>query len=109
LENNVNVYNLTNIELINDNCLSFLSVESLMNNSDVFFFDPPWGGPDYKNHNKVTIKLGDMDLSEVIDKIRAYNRPIFLKLPFNYELNKFSNFNYKVHKVKNYLLVEVLN
>ena len=109
LENNMSVYNFTNIQLINDNCLNFLSNESKINNSDVFFFDPPWGGPDYKNQIKVSIKLENLDLVDIINKIRPFNKPIFLKLPFNYELNKFSEINYKVHKIKNYLLIEVFN
>jgi hypothetical protein len=109
LENNINVYNFTNVQLINDNCINFISNESSLNNCDVLFFDPPWGGPDYKSQNKISIKLDDLNLTDIMNKIIPYNRPIFLKLPFNYDLNKFSNFDYKVHKIKNYLLVEVFN
>ena len=43
LDNNVKVYDLSNVILINDSCLNKLNLEC-----SAYFFDPPWGGPDYK-------------------------------------------------------------
>ena len=43
LKNNISWYNY-NIKIFNDDCLNYLN-----NDYDIFFLDPPWGGPEYKN------------------------------------------------------------
>ena len=103
LKNNVNTFNNTNIELINDSCLNHLDGKY-----DGYFFDPPWGGPNYKYNSKITIKLGNLTLEEIINKIKKNNnKPIFLKLPNNYDLNEFNSFNYKIDKIKNYQMITI--
>jgi 16S rRNA G966 N2-methylase RsmD len=101
LTNNINVYNLKNVKIINDDCLNHIN-----NLYDVYFFDPPWGGPNYKNNIKTTIKIGDYNLYEVIEKIKSVtNALIFMKLPLNYNLEEFTLFNYNINKIKNYYLL----
>jgi len=103
LSNNVQVYELSNVTLLNANCL-----DHLQGNYSGYFFDPPWGGPDYKHAYETKIKLGDFTLEEVIHKIKNINdKPIFLKLPFNYNLSEFNKFNYKIDKIKNYQLITI--
>lgn len=103
LENNLNVFEIKNVNLINANCL-----DNLDGQYDAYFFDPPWGGPEYKFNNKTTIKLGELNLPQVVEKIRKQsNSPIFIKLPGNYDLNEFSKYNYKIDKIKNYLLISI--
>lgn len=103
LSNNVQVYKLSNVSLINGNCL-----EHLNGDYNGYFFDPPWGGPDYKYANETKIKLGEFTLEEVVHKIKNSNdKPIFIKLPFNYNLTEFNKFNYKIDKIKNYQMITI--
>ncbi len=103
LKNNVNAYDLKNVELINGTCLDYLNMDC-----GAYFFDPPWGGPDYKTKENITFKLGDMKLIDVVKKIKSYgNKIIFFKLPNNYNLSEFSEFNYNINKIKNYQLITI--
>jgi 16S rRNA G966 N2-methylase RsmD len=106
LKNNINVYGFQNVNLINGNCLNYIDGEHA-----AYFFDPPWGGPDYKLNNKTNIKLGNNNLIDIINKIKIarYNKPVkvFIKLPNNYDLTEFNDFNYKINKIKNYILVTI--
>jgi hypothetical protein len=54
---NVNTNQLKNIKLYNENCINFLKIKC-----DAFFFDPPWGGPDYKLKKNVKLKLSNKSL-----------------------------------------------
>lgn len=105
LENNLNVYGIKNVQLVQGNCLDNLEANA---NADAYFFDPPWGGPEYKFNNKTTIKLGKYNLVQVVEKIRQLNNsPIFIKLPGNYDMEEFSQFNYNIDKIKNYFLISI--
>lgn len=101
LKNNVEIYGLKNVELVNDNCINYIT-----NEYDGYFFDPPWGGPDYKNNKLIKIKLGNYSLKDIINMIKEKNKKtIFIKLPENYDFDEFKNFNYKINKIKNYFLL----
>lgn len=104
LLNNINIYKLSNVELINDDCIKYLNL-----NYDAYFFDPPWGGPEYKTNNKIQLKLSNLTLEQIINKIKNTNKtsPIFIKLPINYKMNEFYNFTYKIDKIRNYLLLTI--
>lgn len=101
LQNNINTYNLSNIKLINGDCVNYLDMKY-----DAIFFDPPWGGPNYKYNKKLKIKLGDYTLGKICHKI-IKNKLIFIKLPFNYDLSEFIIFSYKITKIKNYQLLTI--
>ena len=105
LKNNMQVFNFDNIQLIQGNCLDFLN-----NQLYIYFFDPPWGGPTYKHSKKkITIKLNDFNIKDIINKIRENNtNPIYFKLPYNYDINELFDFNYDIVKIKNYLLIIIL-
>lgn len=103
LTNNINAYDLKNVDLINGTCLEYLNADCA-----AFFLDPPWGGPEYKIKESITFKLGDMKLIDVIKKIKTYGQKIiFLKLPNNYNLNEFSEYNYNINKIKKYQLITI--
>ena len=95
LNHNISLYMMDNIEIINGDC-----TEYLWKNADVYFYDPPWGGPNYKLNKKLRLKLGKKHLSEIIreDKLNIF------KLPSNYDLSEFKQ-NYKLIKLKNYILI----
>jgi len=103
LDNNVKAYELSNINLINDSCLNKLNLECL-----AYFLDPPWGGPDYKYKKSIRFKLGDLSLIEIIKKINQNNHKIiFFKLPNNYDLSEFNEFNYNINKIKKYQIITI--
>jgi 16S rRNA G966 N2-methylase RsmD len=96
--NNINVYELKNVETYNDNCLN-----KIFNiNSDIIFFDPPWGGKDYKNHDKLRLTISNVPLEDICIKLK--NKNIVLKLPKNYDIEFFKN---KLNLEK--LNIEILN
>jgi len=100
LSENVKNLNL-NVKLINGNVLEHIKTE----NFDLIFLDPPWGGPSYKYEKSLSLSLDNKHLSELVKELKKENKIIVLKLPFNYNMNDFSKFNYQIHNIKNYLIV----
>ena len=108
LKNNIEHLNLNNIYLSNED-----SVEYMLNNHekfDIYFFDPPWGGPDYKKIKSLSFKMGNYNLWELVNILikKTNNKLLIFKLPFNYNLNEFNLFNYKLYKVHNYFIIIIL-
>ncbi len=89
LNNNLSKYNNYHAyTIINGDCMEYLT-----SNYDVYFIDPPWGGPEYKNNETLELYLSDIPLLDIIKKI-PQNKLIILKLPFNYNIDLFKyNFN----------------
>lgn len=86
LKHNVSLYKLTNVILHHgDTTKLFDKYES-----DIVYFDPPWGGPDYKTKKDLDLYLGkyriDLFIKHHVLSEKASYRPKFivLKLPFNY-------------------------
>jgi len=107
LKNNIEQNKLLNIEIINNNSLELIIENYFDKNINCYFFDPPWGGPNYKKFKNIKLKLGDYSLINLIIIIKNINKKksIIFKLPNNYNLEEFNNFNYKIFKIKNYLLL----
>jgi len=93
LNTNITCYDY-NINILNDNCCNHLDEKY-----DIFFIDPPWGGPEYKFNDNLQLYLSDYELKEIIDKI-PNNKFIVIKIPYNY--------NYDYIK-KNYNILETNN
>jgi 16S rRNA G966 N2-methylase RsmD len=101
LQKNMEIYNFKNLTLINDDYNNHLN-----DKYEAYYFDPPWGGPDYKQKKYITFDY----LIELINKIRNIsNSPIFIKLPINYDLTTLNEYNYKIEKVRNYLIIVILS
>jgi 16S rRNA G966 N2-methylase RsmD len=103
LENNICLYNLSNVNLHNGNCIDFLN-----NTYDVYFFDPPWGGPDYKSHSNLELNLGGMGLHNII-KLLDKNKIVVFKVPFNYNLNLLKDYDLVIKKIRNMLIILLTN
>lgn len=102
LKNNIDVYELTNVNVYNENCLDIL--DKLY--SDIIFFDPPWGGKDYKNIDNIRLTLSDKNIEDIcLDVLhKKLAKLIVIKLPLNYDINFLKN------KLINYtVLVEELD
>jgi 16S rRNA G966 N2-methylase RsmD len=103
LKNNTSIYGINSTKILNMSCIDYIKQN---NEDDVFFFDPPWGGLDYKNKKNLRLKLDNLSLDQVIELIEnRVNKLIIFKLPFNYDFNEFSEYNYKLYKIQNYYLV----
>ena len=74
-------------------------------NQNVIYFDPPWGGPQYKTQRTVVLKLDNVPLSQIIwhilwDNLADY---IFIKAPKNVNLDHFPR--YKWVNIRNFKLI----
>jgi len=81
---------------------------------DIIFVDPPWGGINYKTIENITLKLGDISIEELCNKISEKKLAKFtvLKLPFNYNLNHIKsviNLPFTLFKLKNIIIIIVFN
>jgi 16S rRNA G966 N2-methylase RsmD len=99
LKNNMDCYNMNNIKLIKGNCLDYLNI-----NYDVYFFDPPWGGPDYKSYNNLELYIGNKGIPEII-KLLPTNKTVVLKVPYNYNLNLLKEYDFIIKKLRNILII----
>lgn len=103
LKSNLSCYNFTNVEVIQGNCIDYLD-----NGYDIYFFDPPWGGPKYKSKESIDLYLGKHNLKEVVNLIPK-NKYIVFKLPFNFNLNLLKDYDLLIKKLGNILIVILVN
>ena len=105
LKNNVEVYDLKNIKLHQGDSTILFNKKV-----DVLYIDPPWGGPEYKEKEKLLLNFGKKSLHEYLESIiKEEWKPkyIFLKLPSNYDFNSFKNFNYEEFKIRKFSLIGI--
>jgi 16S rRNA G966 N2-methylase RsmD len=111
LKHNVNLYKLSNVDIHNgDSTKLFDRFET-----DVVYFDPPWGGPDYKTKRDLDLYLGKnrIDLfikNEILsEKVKHLPKYIVLKLPFNYNWSRLKFIkaieNSQMLKIRNYRIL----
>lgn len=105
LLNNIYLYKINNIFLINKNCVDMLN--SFIYNG--LFIDPPWGGPNYKLKPKLRLQLSDYNIIDIITQVKHINFDIkiFIKLPSNYDFTEFYNMNYRIYKINNFVLLVI--
>ncbi len=119
LKNNVDVYGYKNIHVINESAIEFNTNKMIQINPSVIFIDPPWGGALYKNHDMLTLKLGEIEIEnlilDIVERFSDYyrnllsgitelherqkitfnnttNKLIVLKLPKNYDIEYLYNY-----------------
>ena len=92
---NHNLNNYDNKLIINDNCLDILKII----NTDVIFFDPPWGGSNYKTLESVNLNLNDIPIHIIIDSFYKYCKVIALKAPVNYSIKHSEFWNIEQHNI----------
>ncbi len=89
LVNNLLVYELYNVIPLNCSCLDIMEK---INFIDVAYFDPPWGGKNYKKFDKLRLKLGELYIDEIVNRLfdqtitRSNIKMIVFKLPLNYDI-----------------------
>lgn len=93
LVHNLGIYDINNVTVYNDDCLNQLSLLD----HDIVFFDPPWGGRDYKKHKKMRLTLSDVAIEDICNDLlnnrNHIKNPnmIVLKLPLNYDIQYIYN------------------
>jgi len=116
LVNNIDIYDLTNIDIYNDDSTKVLTK---LDNHDVVFLDPPWGGKTYKNHEFLRLHLSDVSIemlcNGMMNKEWMKKCPaiIVYKLPINYDIKYFfehvnSSLIY-YHNLKKMSLIVIIN
>jgi predicted RNA methylase len=94
LSNNIKVFKLDNITVINDDCTKILDK---IDNHNVVFLDPPWGGRSYKDHSYLKLQISNASIellcNDMLNKniMKKVPELIILKLPTNYNIPYFYN------------------
>lgn len=83
---NMNIFETTNVKIYN------ASVIDMCKNlhQDMIFLDPPWGGPNYKSKNRISLYLGTIELSNVCKILSLYTKYIAIKVPINFDIDAFN-------------------
>lgn len=57
---------------------------------DIIFFDPPFGGKDYKKEKNLDLYLDNINIVDIVNTLFKYKKTqiIVLRLPINYRFNK---------------------
>tara|TARA_Y100000780_G_C13600485_1_gene384406 strand:- start:8 stop:781 length:774 start_codon:yes stop_codon:yes gene_type:complete len=101
LKHNLKIYGIKNAKIRNKDFTENLGEKK----GDVVIVDPPWGGLDYKSEKKLNLKLGELTMNKLVDKLNV--KLILLKLPINHDLDIFKKYNHYVEKINNYLMVVI--
>jgi len=94
---NHNLKDYDNKYIVNDNCLDILKIISY----DVIFFDPPWGGSNYKFKKTLNLYINNIDFYTIIDNLYYYKnlKIICLKAPNNFLIKKDIKWKYYIHNI----------
>lgn len=112
LKNNLDALSIFNVEPHLNNFLNIITDMHKFNiNSDIFFFDPPWGGKSYKNFKFFNLKIGKFQIYNIINLLFDRNfKYIILKAPYNLNLSpiynnmKYANMNVYSNPKKNMII-----
>jgi len=91
LKHNMSVLQIKNVQCICGDALEEVpwhlagTGKSARRPYSVIFIDPPWGGPDYKEHERLSLSLGDQSLAEVCKRWAPLTSYIALKTPINFD------------------------
>lgn len=89
LENNAKIYECNNINIINDDCLNIINN---IDDHDVVYMDPPWGGSAYKMYDTLKLNISNEEVEKICLQLMDPNfmkkvpKLIVLKLPKNYDI-----------------------
>jgi len=92
LRNNFKTYQLTNFDIICDDCTKSLFA---ITNHDVIFIDPPWGGKTYKQFTNLRLYLSSIEIEKICNDLfdkslmKCVPKIVALKLPTNYDMEYF--------------------
>lgn len=88
LKNNVGVYKLKNVDVIN---ADYTDVYQTIK-QDIVYMDPPWGGPQYKKYQAVRLFMSGTHLPTIVNNLKDKAQLVALKVPYNFDFNNFIRF-----------------
>jgi len=110
LKHNIKTYGFKNITAYYNDSTTFFNWYT-----DVLYIDPPWGGPNYRDHLVLDLFMSKKRLDNWLEEILLKeNRPsyIFLKLPQNYNFSRLtflSNVeNTKPFQIRKFVLLALI-
>lgn len=105
LINNIKTYGYNNINCYNNNSIKLLLDEDDIR-QDIIFFDPPWGGINYKEIDNIRLTFENRTIEEICNLlIKNETKMIVIKLPNNYDFNffikeiKYPTYKYIINKM----------
>ena len=111
LNNNIKIYQYDNVNCYHSDALILLLDHDDLN-QDIIFFDPPWGGKDYKLYNNLKLTFNNSPIENICKKLlmRKTNKMLVLKLPNNYDFLFFENelCMYRISRHKLYKMTIVI-
>lgn len=82
LKHNLKICAVDNVSFYNSSALDIIKEID----QDIVFFDPPWGGKDYKKYNKLMLYLDERPIWDVINEFKEKLKAIVLKAPNNFDI-----------------------
>lgn len=89
LENNFAIYNMKDkVNLICDDVIELIKNNSLK--QDAIYFDPPWGGVNYKKNILLRLSLGETKMKDLIKLLieKKSTSVIAMRVPFNFDFKE---------------------
>jgi 16S rRNA G966 N2-methylase RsmD len=99
LKNNLKVFKLS--DKVNVICNDYMDIMFDLE-QDVIFFDPPWGGRNYKHSNDMDLGINNVNIICIINRLLSHATYIVMRVPFNYNFNlliKNCNAKIKIYKL----------
>ena len=87
LKNNIDLYKINDkVKII---CNDYIDVYKDLK-QDMIFFDPPWGGTDYKNDELLNLSLDNIPIEDIFKELINIKAAKFLtmRVPSNYDFKK---------------------
>jgi 16S rRNA G966 N2-methylase RsmD len=83
--------------IINNDCLDILKIIKY----DSIFFDPPWGGVNYKLKKSVNLYLNNIDIYYIINSLYSYKnlKIISLKAPYNFNIRYDTKWKLNIYNI----------
>ena len=87
LENNIKVFGASNKAKVY--CMDYLDIGDKLE-QDAIFFDPPWGGPDYKKELLLDMFLDGISIVDIMKSLIDSKKIkiLAIRVPFNYDFKK---------------------
>ncbi|XWV26101.1 putative RNA methylase [Tupanvirus soda lake] len=103
LNKNIKLYGYENVNCYNADSLNLL-IEKDDIVQDIIFFDPPWGGKNYKLHTSLRLNFGEYTIEKICKILfgRPRNKMIVMKLPKNYD------FDYLLDELNGYRVSKIV-
>jgi len=110
LNNNVAVYGFKNVNFYLGDSVKVLKDLK----QDIVFFDPPWGGPNYKLIKHLKLYLSKVPLGKIVnDLLRTDTKYVVIRVPINFDYNSLLNYlkteTYKIYVTKCWHLIIIEN